>query len=127
MEKREVDNSVGERVKAVREKNDLSRVEFAERLETNNEKIKNIELGRLKDLRPFLKLICYEFNISKEWLFYGEGDMDNTKTPLDTFSEKEVTTQNGIRLIQALLDKPVEDREEFYKFCIHLFENMKKD
>ena len=43
MEKREVDNSVGERVKAVREKENMSRVEFAERLETNSEKIKNIE------------------------------------------------------------------------------------
>lgn len=130
MEKRSIDNKVGERVKAVRQKRNLSRLEFAERLETNNEEIKNIELGRLREpnrKKPFLKLICYEFNVSKEWLFYGEGSMENEKSPLDTFSEKEETTENGIKLIQALLDKPIKDREKFYEFCIYLFEGVTKD
>jgi len=127
MEKRDVDNSIGDRVKVVRKSTGLSQKKFAEQLETSIDEIRNIEAKRLREpnrKKPFLKLICYEFNISREWLFFGEGEMESDKTPLETFSEKEKTTKNGIRLIQALLDKPIEDREAFYNFCIYLFEGF---
>ena len=127
---REIDNSISERVKQVRKSVGLTQIQFAERLEANVDEIRNIELGRLKEphrKKPFLKLICYEFNISRDWLFYGEGGMiADDRPPLEIFSEtEEQVTEDGTRLIQMMLNKPKDEREKFYKFCIYLFEGMK--
>lgn len=130
MANRKIDNSIAERVKKVRKSEKLSQTKFAERLETNIEEVKNIELGRLKEpnrKKPFLKLICYEFNISREWLFFGEGSMKDENTPFEKYLKNEKNaTENGVRLVQVLLDKDPDEREDFYEFCIELFEAIAK-
>lgn len=130
MSEREIDNSIGKRVKEVRKRSNLSQTKFAERLETNLNEIRNIELGRLREpnrKKPILKLICYEFNVSKEWLFFGEGNMKDDDSPFEKILKNEKdATENGLKLIQILLDIDKEKREDFYEFCISLFEGLKK-
>lgn len=71
--------TIGNRIKQVREHNNLSRREFGEKFNVSESVIVNIEYDRLK--RPeqkesLYKLICQEFDINEEWLRTGSGKME---------------------------------------------------
>ena len=71
--------TIGERIRSIREEHHMSRRKFGEVLGTSENAIVNIEYDRLKrpdQKEPIYKLICKEFGIKMEWLMYGTGDKE---------------------------------------------------
>lgn len=71
--------TIGERIRSIREEHHMSRRKFGEVLGTSENAIVNIEYDRLKrpdQKEPIYKLICKEFGINMEWLMYGTGDKE---------------------------------------------------
>ena len=66
---------MNERIRQIREMNNLSRQAFGERIGVSGDTINNIERGRSKIQGTIIKLICNEFNINRVWLETGEGEM----------------------------------------------------
>lgn len=68
--------TLGERVLEVREKNRLTRKQFAERLGITADELRNVEDNRLKkpeQKESLYRNIATEFNVSLDWLKTGEG------------------------------------------------------
>lgn len=71
---------IHERMKIVREHNNLTQAEFGEKLGVSRDVYANIENNRLKKpetKEPIYKLICKEFGISYQWLVNGVGEMES--------------------------------------------------
>lgn len=69
---------IHERMKMVREQNNMTQSEFGKRLGISRDVYANIENNRLKKpeaKEPIIKLICKEFGISYQWLVNGIGEM----------------------------------------------------
>ena len=67
--------NVAERVAMVRKSNNLTQKEFGEKLGVSRDVIFNIESERVKAKDLFLNHLCDIFNINKEWLLNGTGEM----------------------------------------------------
>lgn len=70
--------SIGDRVKALRKANGLSRSDFAKSLGVSSGVIANIELQRtsgVESKKALFSLMCDKYGCRREWLIDGEGDM----------------------------------------------------
>lgn len=66
---------MNERIKKVRKANGLTQQEFANRLNIGRGTLANYEVGRNEPIDAVVSLICREFNVNKNWLCTGEGEM----------------------------------------------------
>lgn len=64
-----------ERIKAVREASGLSMRAFGDRLGVGSSSVALWENGRNNPSERTIRAICSEFNIRRDWLETGEGDM----------------------------------------------------
>lgn len=67
--------SINQRVKEVRRALKLSQAKFAKALSMSNGYVAGIELGHNNVNDRIVKLICFTFNVSEQWLKTGEGRM----------------------------------------------------
>lgn len=70
--------TIGERVKSVRVRENMSQPAFAQSVGASRDMIANIEAGRISNMtakKPLLQLICDKYGISPAWLIDGEGEM----------------------------------------------------
>lgn len=67
-------DGIGNRVRQLRKRLDLSQIEFAMELGTTNENISRIESG----FGNILKRICEKYQVNEEWLKNGSGEMFKT-------------------------------------------------
>lgn len=67
--------TINERIRELREQLKISQTEFAERLGSGRGIIKNIEEGRTIPKPQLLDLISRVYNVSRDWLETGEGEM----------------------------------------------------
>lgn len=68
--------TIGDRLKEVRTKYlNLSQEEFGNTLGIGRGAIYNIEKGLVEPKESFMQLLCSTYNINREWLETGEGDM----------------------------------------------------
>lgn len=71
-------STIGSRVRAVRDANNLTRKEFSARLGCPEGEILNVEFDRLKkpeQKESLYRSIAAEFGVSLDWIKTGEGDM----------------------------------------------------
>ena len=66
---------IGDRIKVVRDKFELSQAEFGEKLSLERSAVSLMERGLRNVTERTIKDICREFNISLIWLKEGIGDM----------------------------------------------------
>lgn len=66
---------MNERIKLIRNLNNLTQQEFADRLKINRSNIANYENGNRVPVDAMVTLLCREFNINEHWLRTGEGEM----------------------------------------------------
>ena len=71
--------SINQRVKQVRQSLNLSQAKFAQALSISNGYIAGIELGHNHVNDRIVKLICFTYNVSENWLKNGEGEMFDEK------------------------------------------------
>lgn len=67
--------TIGERIRILREKLNITQEEFSQKLGTTRNTITNYEVGRRVPMEATIKSICREFNVSYDWLKNGEGEM----------------------------------------------------
>lgn len=72
--------SINQRVKEVRQALNLSQAKFAKALSMSNGYVAGIELEHNNVNDRIVKLICFTFNVSEQWLKTGDGSMFN-ETP----------------------------------------------
>lgn len=63
------------RIKAIRKHFGLNQEKFGENLGVKKTAVSKMELGTYRVTDTMIKLICFEFGVSKAWLCTGEGEM----------------------------------------------------
>lgn len=104
---------MNERIRKLRRTLDLTQQDFANRIGIKRNSLANYETGRNTPIDAIILSICREFNVSKDWLLTGEGDMFVEKT-----EDEEIAD-----MVYDLLD-PKDD--EFYIAVIELLHTYKQ-
>jgi transcriptional regulator with XRE-family HTH domain len=66
---------VGKRIRELRTALRLSQTEFGAKLSVGRDVIGNLEYDRVSPKKMLLELMCHVFNVSREWLMEGKGEM----------------------------------------------------
>lgn len=101
----------GERVKAVRDKKQMTMEQFAEKLGVTKTAISRIEKGDRGLTKQMLRAICREFGVNEDWLRTGAGGPDNMFIPED------------MRYLNSV-GKLGNEQNEFKKFCINMLMDL---
>lgn len=79
--------TIGERIKLVRKENNLTQEKFAERIHTSRSNLGNIETDTFAVQDRILFEICREFDVNREWLETGDGEMFRVKSRDEEIAE----------------------------------------
>lgn len=74
-------DGIKERIKQVRTTLDISQDEFSKRIFISQTLLGEIELGNRKVKERTIQLITTEFNVSKDWIMTGIGEMFTAPPP----------------------------------------------
>lgn len=91
-----------DRIRAILDARKIKAAEFAARLDTNKTNVSGWLSGRVEPSAATRAHICAVFNVSREWLETGAGDMDAPRDPtlsVATFEEIQIA------YIRALIDR----------------------
>lgn len=86
---------MNERIKQVRKAKKLSQKEFAENINLSQNHISNIEKGVRPITDRIISDVCKVYNVNKNWLLSGEGEM--FKDPLEQFVIDDPEIQEFIK------------------------------
>lgn len=126
--------TIGERIREYRKSKKMSMAEFGERLGISGQAISQIELGKTVVNERILKSICSEYNVSREWLETGEGEME--LLPLDEEAElladlvkyggKRATIASLRAIVHWYLSLPDDDKDYLDEAIVQAVELTKK-
>ncbi len=122
---------IGERIKSLRQKKNLTQEEFGKKIGSARNTVANYEMGKREPGNAVITLICKEFGVNETWLRTGEGGDDNMFVKVsedDRFSlnlGKLSSTQNQmlINMINSIVEASPEKLkyiEEFMRDCLGL-------
>lgn len=99
-----------ERIKKVRKSNNLTMEQFGKKIGITKSSVSLLESGKNSPSEQTLKLICQEFNINKEWLSTGVGEMynmveDETAVIVSDLLEKQNPMYDIIKGIMKIYQK----------------------
>ena len=97
---------IGDQIRCLRKSLGLTQQEFANRIGVKRNTIANYEIGRNIPVDSVLELICREFNVSRQWMETGVGDIFIEP---DNFSLDEYLCERGadsleIEIIRAYFE-----------------------
>ena len=69
------------RLKTLRKALKLNQSDFAKKIGIAQNSLSLIETGKNVLTQQNINLICLTFNVSKDWLEFGKGEMFNSETP----------------------------------------------
>lgn len=80
-------NDIGIRIKSLREKNNLSQKQFADRIMVSQSYLSRIERGVEIPNNKLIKLIGLEFKVNTDWISKGKGipDIDKKESAYDYY------------------------------------------
>lgn len=81
------DNRIGYRIKTFREKKKLNQTEFANELRCARTTIACIETAQRLPSMRVIDDICNTYNLNKEWLCFGKGEMELEEDKITTINE----------------------------------------
>ena len=87
------------RIQELRTRLTMSQHEFGKQLAVSRDVIVNLEHGRVQPKDAFLDLVCKIYNVNKDWLYNGAGEM--FKTDIDLYREIE----EGSAILEAMNPK----------------------
>jgi transcriptional regulator with XRE-family HTH domain len=88
-------NEISERLKELRTKLNLSIREFSRQIYISHSLYGEIELGHRKVSDRIIQLISSRFNVSKDWILKGEGEIF-TASPPDIKLERLIEIYNTL-------------------------------
>lgn len=115
--------TIGERIKAVREKLSITQDDFAKKIGTKRNTVTNYEVGRREPMEATIKSICREFNVNYDWLKDGEGEMFDAvpETLVDELAQEFNLDDLDRRIILGYLQLSEADREAIKRYIRGLF------
>lgn len=111
------------RIREVRKQAGLSMQAFGERLGVSSPSISKIESGINNPSEQTIRAICSEFNINRDWLVDGVGEM-KTKPPL--FPELIHHLRNYPKALEFLATLNAEEWKAFEQLLTRVFEQKQK-
>ncbi|HBH3701019.1 TPA: helix-turn-helix transcriptional regulator [Clostridioides difficile] len=108
-------NTINERIKKIRELEGLSQEEFAKKIDLSQNHLSGMENGKKKVMNRTIITICSIFNINKEWLKNGIGEI---------YNPVEENTINLSDKNQELIDMIYSLDEEDQKVLTLMIENL---
>ena len=111
--------TLGERIKKVRKREDLTQQEFADRLGMKRNSIAQVESGRNTSDQTIIS-ICREFGVNEEWLLTGEGEMFAPKSTnaLETLVEERGLSHSAYIAIEKFLGLKPELQEGILNYIV---------
>ena len=94
-------NEINERIKQLRFKLELSQLKFSKQIFISQSSYGEIETGVRKVNDRIIQLICSQFNVNKEWVKTGEGEIFNNQPP-------DINLDHLIDIYKQL-EKPLQD------------------
>ncbi|WP_373205242.1 helix-turn-helix domain-containing protein [Clostridium tertium] len=91
-------NKISDRIKFIRISTNLTQTKFGQKLGVSRDVINNIENSRVEPKALFLNHLCNSFDIAKEWLLNGTGDMYNSNNNINHLEIKEIICENIMRI-----------------------------
>lgn len=90
-------NNIKDRIKFIRTSKNLTQNKLAEALGVTRDVISSFESGRVIPKQLFINHTCTKFNINKEWLLNGTGDMYNSNN-INHSEIKEIICENIMKI-----------------------------
>lgn len=115
---------IGERIKDIRKKNQLNQKEFGERIGITYSSISLIEKGTNNPSEQTIRAICQEFNIRRQWLEEGIGDMFVPEAEDDQIIEEAFAQRS--EFVKALF-KAITKTPGGWELMEQLAENIAKE
>lgn len=122
---------MNERLKKLRKTLDLTQQEFADKLGVKRNTVAQWEIGRNEPSDAIIFSICREFDVNKEWLRTGEGEMfviRSDEEELAAFFGDILNDGSSFkkRFISALAALDTEDWEVIEKFINSIIAEKKE-
>lgn len=116
--------AIGERIKILRDKLDMTQEEFSQKIGTTRNTVTNYEAGRREPMEATIKSICREFNVNYDWLKDGEGEMFDAvpETLVDEISQEFDLDDLDRRIILGYLQLSESDRGAIKRYIQGLLE-----
>ncbi|UDN60597.1 helix-turn-helix domain-containing protein [Clostridioides sp. ES-W-0016-02] len=99
--------TISTRIRKIRKDANLSQPAFGKKLGVSKDVISNIEYDRVEPKPLFINYMCDVFNVNKEWLINGIGDM-------------YISLEDDILLGEAFADITMSENEKIKKIVINL-------
>jgi len=111
-----------ERLKKLRKTLDLTQQEFAERIGSKRNTVAKYETAANTPSAAVVSLICREFNVNKEWLRNGTGEMFNptTNSELNVLIKRYGLSDNDRIVIEKFINLKSEQRNAVIKYVTDL-------
>lgn len=117
------------RIKTIRQNENLTQEEFGEKVGLNRDIIFNIESGRKILRSEYIEDICSTFNINAEWMIYGRGPIYKTsdKSKLLSDNLSKLSESDLLRDAMSDLSKLDQDELEAVYNLIQFLSKRKRD
>lgn len=120
------------RIKEIRQDNNLTQQEFADRLGIKRGTIANYELGRNEPIDAVVTLICEKFNVNEDWLRYGKEPKEKTTSREEEITAIVASALNGNSdfkkaVIQAICSRTDKELEALENLLRNIYENLPKN
>lgn len=121
-----------DRIKKIRKNANMTQQRFADRLGLKRQTIATYETGRVEPSDSTLLLICREFEINKDWLLTGEGEMYDMPEDETVAAVSELLEESNpfydliIGIVHTYKKLDDKSQEALKNLSQELLENMKK-
>ena len=126
-------SEVGKRLKLIRKRERLNQRDFGDEIKLSGANVANIEVGRIKLTERNASVICDQYSINEEWLWYGTGKMEKTlsvEEEIASWMGFAMNKKNDGKAIQKwahrLSKLSVEDWEKIEELAKKLFSDENK-
>ena len=111
-----------QRIKEIRKYFKLTQVDFGDRIGVKQSTVTAYETGSREPSESVIMAICREFNVSREWLETGEGEMFDTanSAELDRIAAQYSKDPTFRAILGVYAKLPDESRRIFEKMVIDL-------
>lgn len=108
-------SSIGERIRAIRNLQNLSQLDFAKKIgKKSYQAIQNWELGKITPPNSVLLVISKVFGVSYEWLMTGEGDMSKSSSNYQSITGSGNIQVNSGSVNQSKYDNLSNELKELF-------------
>lgn len=121
--------NINERLESIRKSERLSRSKFGLKVGKTEDAIYNLERNRASISKEFIELVCNTFNVNKEWLLNGTGQMYNiSQDTLDMSNvfDKIINSEELYKLVHDITELSEEKVKVLSDLVEILYDSEKK-